>query len=211
MSISSKVKVLIVTIAALWAGLAQADTTVGKALYSSCIACHGSNGEGNSAMNAPSLTGQSASYISRQLSHYKQGIRGADPKDIFGGQMRGMVATLEDDKAIEDVSDYIASLVVTSPAIKAEGDLRNGNNRYQGNCGSCHGGKAEGNDALNSPRLAGLDTAYLIRQYNNFKSGVRGSHPEDRFGKQMKFMANSLPTEKDLQDVIAYIHAQTAK
>ncbi|ARN73250.1 c-type cytochrome [Oceanicoccus sagamiensis] len=204
-------KVLAISITVLGASSVQADAAAGKTLYNSCIACHGDKAQGNPAMNAPALTGQSTAYLSRQLKHFKAGIRGGDSKDTFGAQMRGMTATLVDDQAIADVSDYIAALAVTGPASKAQGDLRKGNNLYQGNCGSCHGGKAEGNTALNSPRLAGLDGAYLIRQYNNFKTGIRGSHPEDRFGKQMKFMANSLPTEKDLQDVVAYIHAQTVE
>jgi cytochrome c553 len=211
MKIFSGLNMYIMAFALLAAFNAQADATAGKGLYTACIACHGNNAQGNPAMNAPSLNGQSASYLTRQLSHFKEGIRGADSNDTFGAQMRGMVATLADDQAIADVSEYIATLPSTGPANKAEGDLRNGNNRYQGNCGSCHGGKAEGNASLNSPRLAGLETAYLIRQYNNFKQGIRGSHPQDRFGKQMKFMANSLPTEKDLQDVVAYIHAQSAE
>ena len=208
----SGLKALVVVYCSLMALMAQADMTAGKTLYNSCIACHGSQGEGNSAMNAPALTGQPVSYLVRQLNHFKAGIRGADANDTFGAQMRGMAASLVDEQAIADVSAYIASLAVTQPTNKASGDLRNGNNRYQGNCGSCHGGKAQGNEALNSPRLAGLDTAYLKRQFNNFKQGLRGTHPADRFGRQMRLMAkNSLPTDKDLQDVIAYIHAQPAE
>ena len=41
-------------------------------------------------------------------------------------------------------------------------------------------------------------------QYQNFQQGLRGKHPDDTYGRQMQVMANSLPTEKDLDDVIAY-------
>ncbi|MEH6558547.1 MAG: c-type cytochrome [Oceanicoccus sp.] len=188
---------------------AQDSLSEGRAIYESCIVCHGAKGEGNNAVNAPALAGQSSGYIARQLSHFKSGIRGAEPGDIFGKQMRLMTAVLADDQAIAIVADYIASLPVSVVEIIAEGDLRNGNNIYQGNCGSCHGGRGQGNAALHSPRLAGLNREYIIRQYRNFQQGLRGSHPDDRFGKQMKMMAASLSTENDLHDVIAYIHAQT--
>ncbi|WP_101757728.1 c-type cytochrome [Oceanicoccus sp. KOV_DT_Chl] len=187
--------------------LASADVVAGKALYSSCVACHGANAEGNPAMNAPALNGQFPEYLARQLNHFKDGIRGADAKDSLGMQMRAMTAVLADKQAITDVSEYIASLPVTAVATKIEGDVRNGNNLYQGNCGSCHGGKGEGNQALNSPRLAGLDEAYLIRQINNFKQGIRGTHQMDRFGRQMKLMANTVRSDKDLLDMAAYLHA----
>jgi cytochrome c2 len=36
---------------------------------------------------------------------------------------------------------------------------------------------------------------------------VRGTHTEDKFGRQMKMMATSLPTDKDLDDVIAYMQS----
>ncbi len=46
--------------------------------------------------------------------------------------------------------------------------------------------KAEGNLALNSPRLADQDDWYLVRQLQNYKSGLRGSNPKDVYGMQMK-------------------------
>jgi cytochrome c oxidase subunit 2 len=73
-------------------------------------------------------------------------------------------------------------------------------------CVPCHGARAEGNASLFAPRLAGLDAAYLKRQYRHFRDGVRGAHPQDRYGRQMSVMAKVLPTDKDLEDVIAFIH-----
>ncbi|MBP6052002.1 MAG: cytochrome c4 [Pseudomonadales bacterium] len=189
---------------------AAGDAATGKALYASCAACHGVQAEGIAAMNAPALAGQEAAYIERQLAHFQAGVRGADPADTLGAQMRGMAAVLADTQAIADVSAYLAALAPMSSASDAGGDLRNGNNYYQSKCGACHGGKAEGNAALFAPRLAGQDVAYLKRQYLNFQQGLRGSHAEDRFGKQMKMMSTTLPGEKDLDDVLAFINAQGA-
>ena len=52
-----------------------------------------------------------------------------------------------------------------------------------------------------------LDAGYLKSQMQNFQQGVRGTHPDDKYGKQMKMMSNSLPSDKDLDDVIAYIQS----
>ena len=176
------------------------------AAYGSCVACHGAAGEGNVALNSPALAGQQSAYIERQLQHFKSGLRGADPKDTLGAQMRGMAATLSDDD-ITAIASYLSALALPPVKAPASGDLKNGNNYYQANCGACHGGKAEGNAALNSPALASLDTDYLQRQYKNFQSGARGSSADDRYGRQMAMMANSLPSEQDLADVIAFIHS----
>jgi cytochrome c553 len=185
---------------------AAGDAAAGEKLYTSCVACHGANGEGNVAMNSPALAGQNEAYLVRQLNHFKAGIRGADAAEIMGAQMRAMAATLTDDAAVGDVAAYIASLPIAKRAEDpAQADLRNGENQYNGACGACHGGEAQGNVGLSAPRLAGLGSAYLKRQYQNFGSGVRGSHPDDRLGKQMQMMATMLGSEKDLDDVIAFI------
>src|SRR5262245_28713283 len=53
-------------------------------------------------------------------------------------------------------------------------------------CTACHGSKAEGNQALNAPALAGQDAAYLERQLRNFRSARRGTHKSDSIGAQMR-------------------------
>ena len=68
-----------------------------------CAACHGANGEGNLALNAPKLSGQGAWYLERQLRLFKQGARGTHEKDVFGKMMAPMAATLADDAAIANV------------------------------------------------------------------------------------------------------------
>ncbi len=189
-------------------GGAMADAP-GKSEFSVCVACHGGNGEGNPALNSPALAGQDASYLVRQLNHFKSGVRGAKPEDSYGAQMRGMAASLATEKAVQDVAAYIAAMPAVPSREKPTGNLRNGENQYNGACGACHGGKAQGNPALNAPRLAGLDSAYLKRQYQNFAAGIRGTHPDDRFGRQMAMMATMLGSEQDLDDVIAFIHASS--
>ena len=187
---------------------ATSSAATGSQLYASCAACHGPRAEGNPALNAPALAGQQASYLQRQLQNFRKGLRGTHQRDAAGAQMRAAVAVLRDAAAVAAVVDHVAGLPKTVVKAAAGADLRNGNNLYHGKCGACHGGRAEGNVALSAPRLAGLDAAYIKRQHRNFREGWRGAHPEDRYGRQMSLMAGVLTTEKDLDDVIAFIHAQ---
>lgn len=196
------------TCALLACGAGNAAT--GPQLYATCAACHGARAEGNPALNAPALAGQQADYLQRQLQNFRSGLRGTHKDDLPGAQMRAAASVLRDDAAVAAVARHLAGLPKTTVTPAAGADLRNGNNLYHGKCGACHGGKAEGNAALSAPRLAGLDAAYLKRQHRNFREGVRGARPEDRYGRQMGMMAKVLPTEKDLDDVIAFVHAQGA-
>lgn len=187
---------------------AGAFATEGEKLFAPCVACHGSKGEGNATLNAPAIAGQDAAYLERQLLNYRNRRRGADKSDVLGAQMRATATTLADDAAVTKVASYAASLPKTANAVPASGNLHNGNNLYQGKCGACHGGKAEGNPALKAPRLAGLDAAYIKRQFAHFRDGRRGTDPKDTPGRQMAMMAKTLPTERDLDDIIAFIHRQ---
>jgi cytochrome c oxidase subunit 2 len=182
----------------------------GQQLFATCVACHGSKGEGMAATHAPAIAGQDAAYLRRQLQNFRSGVRGVHKDDAYGAQMRATAVTLRDDAAVASVADFVASLPRTTAKPAPGTDLRNGNNLYHGKCGACHGGKAEGNPALFAPRLAGLDATYIKRQYQNFRNGVRGAHPQDRYGRQMAMMANTLPAARDLDDVVAFIHAQGA-
>ena len=47
---------------------------------------------------------------------------------------------------------------------------------------------------------------YLLRQLQNFKSGVRGAHSRDRYGEQMGFMARNLKDDQAMQDLVAYMN-----
>ena len=87
----------------------QADVGAGKAAYAVCASCHGAKGEGNDALNAPTIAGQQDWYIARQLYNFKIGIRGSHEKDIYGQQMRPMSMILADDAAINNVAAYIST------------------------------------------------------------------------------------------------------
>jgi len=86
------------------------NTTNAQKLYVTCGACHGADGRGMQATNAPRLAGMSDWYLVTQLKNFKQGIRGAHPKDMYGPQMASMAAILADDQATNDLVGYINSL-----------------------------------------------------------------------------------------------------
>ena len=183
---------------------AEPDLERGKQLFAVCVACHGQNGEGNKMLNAPANGGQDVWYVMRQLKNFRAGIRGSDAKDIYGAQMRPMAMMLPDDQAVEDVSAYVGTLPATSPAATLEGDVEAGKKAFI-TCMPCHGQKAEGNGALNAPRLSSQHDWYIVRQINNFKAGIRGAHAKDVYGQQMRPMAQILATDEQVHAVAAYI------
>ena len=59
---------------------------------------------------------------------------------------------------------------------------------------------------LSAPRVAGIPDWYLLRQIRNFDKGVRGTHPDDIFGRQMGVIQKlMLKDDQAILDVIAYI------
>ncbi|MFB3125106.1 MAG: cytochrome c, partial [Woeseiaceae bacterium] len=46
---------------------------------------------------------------------------------------------------------------------------------------------------------------YIVRQLENFKAGVRGTHQNDIYGAQMRIMAQMLETDEQVRAVAAYI------
>lgn len=96
----------------LYSAAAQSagDPEHGKALYAVCAPCHGQNGEGNEELNAPALAGLEDWYLTRQIENFRDGIRGANPDDVYGHQMAPLAQMLADEQAIADVVAYLTSL-----------------------------------------------------------------------------------------------------
>lgn len=183
----------------------EGDPEAGEANYATCASCHGQQAEGNQSLNAPKLTGMSSWYMRRQLDHYKEGVRGADPADTYGAQMAPMARTLTTEQATENVLAYIDSLPDTPGDETVVGDAERGREIYT-TCAACHGAEGEGRWSTNAPRLAGQDDWYLERQLENFRQRIRGGHPDDLYGDQMYMMAATLSDERAINDVVAYIN-----
>lgn len=71
-----------------------------------CIACHGPNGRGNPAASFPSLKGQYAAYIAKQLRAYASGARKSDGVRRI---MRDIAAKLSEEDIVA-VSSYVQGL-----------------------------------------------------------------------------------------------------
>jgi cytochrome c oxidase subunit 2 len=182
------------------------DAEAGKPAYAICAACHGAQGEGNRAMNAPRLAGQEGWYLRRQLEAFRNGWRGAAPGDTHGMQMRPMALAVANPAAVENLLAYIATFPDKPNPPTIEGDAAAGKAGY-GLCAACHGPTAMGIEALGGPRLAGQDDWYLVRQMQAYQKGLRGYHADDTLGQQMTPMAATLPTEKSVNDVVAYLNS----
>ena len=183
---------------------AAGDPAKGKALYATCVSCHGANGEGNQALNAPAIAGQQEWYLTRQLKNYQDGIRGTHSKDVYGMQMRPMSMVVWGEKKTADVVAYITSLPnPENAAITLGGDPTVGQANYMV-CASCHGVNGEGNQALNAPRIAAVRLVHTSTAMN-WKNGVRGTHPKDMYGMQMIGMAATLVDETAVKNISAIL------
>lgn len=185
--------------------LAAPNLAAGQAQYAACAACHGQNGEGNQALNAPKLAGQQAWYIERQLNHFKVGARGGEG-DTNGAQMIAFANMLTTDDAVRNVAAYISSLPDTPAPTTVSGDIDNGYDIYDRNCAACHLDDGAGTWYTDAPKLAGMSDWYFMTQISNFRAGIRGLHSEDDFGEQMVSMATAMADAQEIADVAAYIN-----
>jgi cytochrome c553 len=89
--------------------LLTGDEEAGRTTYQTCVACHGVDGGGVQALNAPPLRNQSDWYMVAQLRKFRSGWRGANPQDVTGATMRPNAMLLDED-GIQNVVAYIETL-----------------------------------------------------------------------------------------------------
>lgn len=87
-----------------------ADAQKGAELYATtCVQCHGEQGEGVKELNGPRLDNKQDWYLIRQLKYFKYGVRGVHEEDVYGRQMAEL-GTPATDQDIVDVVAYIKTL-----------------------------------------------------------------------------------------------------
>lgn len=91
--------------------------------------------------------------------------------------------------------------VLMGPALGAEEGREPYDNQY---CDTCHGADGIGNEGVQAPRLAGMESWYLRRQLQNFREGIRGTDPRDIEGLAMQPMAAKL-SDAEIDAVIAWV------
>jgi cytochrome c553 len=187
-------------------GIALADDPVippEKFVY--CTVCHGVQLKGNHVIQAPRLSGMAPWYTERQLLAFARGWRGTHGEDVYGMEMQPMAAALAAEE-MRAAAAFVAATASEAPPVTVEGDLENGRSLYT-TCSACHGADGSGVEALGGPALTVVDDWYLVRQLGNFKAGIRGSHPDDTQGAQMRAAAQLLPDDEAIRDVVAYINS----
>ncbi|MBL6744892.1 MAG: c-type cytochrome [Pseudomonadales bacterium] len=92
----------------------------------------------------------------------------------------------------------LAAVLLQNSATSAEREPFN--DRY---CTTCHGTDGKGNEGIQAPRLAGMEGWYLRRQLENFRAGIRGTHPMDREGIAMQPMANL--SDESMADIVEWV------
>ena len=175
-----------------------ADIEAGKMKSAVCAACHGA--DGNSPNGAwPSLAGQHASYIYKQLNDFKEGRRN-------NASMTGMVALLNDED-MKNVAAYYESQQPRAVAFDADmlaaGDRisRGGMTEPQvAACRGCHSPSGQGNGPAGWPSLKGQHPEYLFTQLQNFKQGLRANDS----GNMMRNVVIRM-SDKEMKSVAAYI------
>lgn len=163
-----------------------------------CAACHGA--DGNSVVTAnPSLAGQHAAYLTKQLNNFKSGER-KNPV------MAGMAAILTPEDMVK-AGEYFAAQTAKSASAKENGPGSLGEKIYKGGvassgvaaCAACHGPTGAGIPAQ-FPRLAGQHSEYLIAQLKAFKSGERGNDT----AKMMQMIAAKM-SDQEIAAVADYL------
>lgn len=152
----------------------KADVAKGQAAAVTCAACHGGDGNSAIAIN-PSLAGQHAQYITKQLMNYKSGER---KNEI----MQGMVASLATDDDMKNVAAYFAAQKPRPGIARDQALVDAGQKIYRGGdiaagvpaCAGCHSPSGAGIPAQ-YPRLAGQMKEYTFAQLRAFKAGERAN------------------------------------
>lgn len=182
-----------------------ADDARGRELYALCAQCHGPAGDGMQLSLAPSIGGMDQWYVESQLKMFRSGARGMNPDDVGGMRMHPMSLWLRKDEDITAVASYVASMPLARPKPTIEGgNAAAGKALYQ-TCAACHGAEGQGDQAKNSPALRNMSDWYLVSALEKYKAGVRGSNPANTNAVLMRGMANILPNQQAIIDVVTYI------
>lgn len=130
-----------------------------------CLACHGENGQSQTA-NVPSLGGQQAFYVTVQLLMFRERMRIAAP-------MNDMTKGLSDDD-LRSFADIISKLPPPQPAAGAAdgGRIERARALVEKNrCNVCHTATFVGQD--NVPHIADQREDYLVKALRGYKDNSR--------------------------------------
>ena len=202
----------------------------GEELWDVCSFCHGVQGQGGPALDAPALAGMEAWYTERQLHNFRNRIRGTHYEDVPGVQMSIVSGMVRNDATIKNIAQYIENMEPGAPPeLTARGEVagtarpfiwrseyaalehpeepnvENGKRIYDSACIACHGVNGYGAEALGAPNLTHQLGWYMERQLQYFRDGIRGADSADTFGMQMALFSKLLTDDQAIADVVAYV------
>lgn len=168
-----------------------------------CSACHGH--DGNSAVPSnPSLAGQHADYILKQLTNFK--AKPGNPPERSNPVMAGMVAPLSEDD-MKNLAAYFSGQKIKPRAARNPDLVKMGQSIYRAGiaskgvpaCAGCHSPNGSGIPAQ-FPRIAGQHPEYLVAQLKAFRAGERANDAN----AMMRTTAGRL-SDKEIAAVAEYL------
>ena len=181
-------------------GLVDGSLEAGKTKAVRCGACHGP--DGNSVNPQwPSIAGQHAPYIVRQLQAFQNGER---TNILMSSQ--AMTLTEQD---IKDIAVFFAAQPAAAKSVADPGLVDKGEALYRGGdkesgaaaCLTCHGPTGRGNPAARYPLLRGQHATYIAATLREYATEIRKSDGATRI---MRDIAKRL-SEDDIVAVAAYV------
>ena len=167
-----------------------------KSLAETCAGCHGEKGV-SPVPSYPSLAGQSANYIYKQLRDYATEHR---TSALMAPLAQGLSK-----KDMADIAAWFSSLPTpgkkssNKPLEKAEKLVFKGDSkRTLTSCFLCHGKKGKG-EKMDTPALAGQQAEYFVQTLKAYKSGER----HNDIYLRMRLISKQL-SEQEIQELGEY-------
>lgn len=208
-----QVKLAVLVFSAFLANAAMAvgDAAAGEGKSAVCAACHGADGN-SPAGDFPSLAGQNAEYLFKQMKDYQTGAR----KDaVMTINVRGL-----EEQDLQDLAAFYASKKITVQQADPE-LIELGERVYRGgdvakglpSCSGCHGPDGRGLKGSTFPALGGQHASYLEIQLKAFRAAGRDdlgvermrSNDVDGDGLGMMQAVAAKLSDRELQAVASFI------
>jgi cytochrome c553 len=166
---------------------APSTSNRGSGLYAPCVVCHQPNAWGSPDGAIPSLAGQQARYLEKQLSLFRSGARVDTAMQVVTAHR-----TFSNQDDIAALARYLSALGANPHPVEGSGEhLRVGQELYAHICAACHGVTGQGESGNRVPRIAGQHYPYLKRQIEaaaglhkdlappEMTSALRGMRPQE--------------------------------
>jgi cytochrome c553 len=178
------------------------DATAGQEKASTCVACHGLDGNSTDPAN-PKIAGQNARYIERHVKLIKSGTREAATMLEFAQPLS--------DQDIADIAAYYATQKVRAGnaedealALKGQALYRGGNSQGLPSCMGCHGPSGKGNPGSAYPAIGGQHSSYTKTQLERFRAGQIWGEADAPGTAIMSQVAKKL-TDEEIAALSAYL------